>query len=134
MLAYRLMCKEPVPLVAVVEIGGSLESHCANGLTLPDLLSVHGEKDGSVGLTAARFVNHLGMAPRSVTSTLTTITGQAGCEDRRDSNVNGIELWTWKGCRGGGTVEAQIVPGAGHGWADIGGAQRAMAWLLPDPS
>ena len=131
MLAYRLLCKEPTPLVAVVEIGGSLESHCANGLSLPNLLSIHGEKDGSVGLTQSRFVNHLHMAPRSVVSTLATVTGQAGCDDRTTSTVNGIELWRWTGCRGGGTVEAHIVPDAGHGWADIGGAQRATAWLLP---
>jgi polyhydroxybutyrate depolymerase len=131
MLAYRLMCREHPSLVAVVEISGSLESHCANGLTVPDLLSVHGQKDGSVGLTESRFVHHLGMAPRSVVSTLTTVTGQAGCGGRTTSQVNGIELWTYAGCRGGGTVEAQIVPGAGHGWADVGGAARASAWLLP---
>lgn len=131
MLAYRLMCREHPPLVAVVEISGSLESHCANGLTVPDLLSVHGQKDGSVGLAESRFVSHLGMAPRSVVSTLTTVTGQAGCGERATREVNGIELWTWDGCRGGGTVEAQIVPGAGHGWADVGGAARAATWLLP---
>ena len=131
MLAYRLMCRPHPELIAVVEINGSLESHCANGLRLPDLLSVHGEKDGSVGVTASRFVNHLHMAPRSVVSTLTTVTGQAGCGERRTSRKNGVELWQWDGCRGGGTVEAQIVPGAGHGWADVGGASRAAAWLLP---
>lgn len=131
MLAYRLMCRPHPDLIAVVEINGSLESHCANGLELPDLLSVHGGKDGSVGVTASRFVNHLHMAPRSVVSTLGTVTGQAGCAERQTEQVNGIELWHWAGCRGGGTVEAQIVPGAGHGWADVGGAQRAMAWLLP---
>jgi polyhydroxybutyrate depolymerase len=131
MLAYRLMCRPHPDLIAVVEINGSLESHCANGLELPDLLSVHGEKDGSVGVTTSRFVNHLHMAPRSVVSTLTTVTGQAGCDERRTERVDGIELWHWDGCRGGGAVEAQIVPGAGHGWADVGGAQRAISWLLP---
>ena len=131
MLAYRLLCRPHPELLAVVEINGSLESHCANGLALPDLLSVHGEKDGSVGLVESRFVNHLGMAPRSVTSTLTTVAGQAACGDRRTSTANGIRLWHWDGCRGGGAVEAQIVPGAGHGWADVGGAERAATWLLP---
>ena len=131
MLAYRLMCRESPQLIAAVEINGSLEAHCANGLRLPDLLSVHGEKDGSVGLTSSRFVSHLHMAPRSVTSTLDTVTGQAGCGEREVGRSNGIELWRWDGCRGGSTVEAQIVPGAGHGWADVGGAERALTWLLP---
>jgi polyhydroxybutyrate depolymerase len=131
MLAYRLMCRENPDLIAAVEINGSLEAHCANGLRLPDLLAVHGEKDGSVGLTSSRFVRHLHMAPRSVTSTLSNVTNQAGCGEREKSSANGIELWRWEGCRGGGTVEAQIVPGAGHGWADVGGAERALTWLLP---
>ena len=131
MLAYRLLCLPHPKLVAAVEINGSLEAHCANGLELPDLLSIHGEKDGSVGLHASRFVNHLGMAPRSVISTLTNVTGQAGCGDRRTSRADDVAVWSWSGCRGGGTVEAQIVPDAGHGWADVGGAERALAWLLP---
>ena len=131
MLAYRLLCRENPDLLAVVEINGSLESHCDNGLRLPDLLSVHGEKDGSVGLTTARFVNHLHMSPRPVVSTLTTVTVQAGCRQRGTRRVDGVEVWRWDGCRGGGSVEAQIVPDAGHGWADVGGAERALAWLLP---
>ncbi|MEX2289341.1 MAG: hypothetical protein WD794_03330 [Mycobacteriales bacterium] len=131
MLAYRLLCGEHPPLVAAVEINGSLEAHCRNGLAVPDLLSVHGEKDGSIGVTTSRFVNHLHMAPRSVASTLATVTGQAGCNEQRTSRSNGIELWRWDGCRGGGTVEVQIVPGAGHGWADVGGAERALSWLRP---
>lgn len=131
MLTYRLLCQPHPGLLAAVEINGSLEAHCANGLRLPDVLSIHGEKDGSVGLTASRFVHHLGMAPRSVTSTLANITGQAGCGDRRTSSSGDVESWTWSGCRGGGSVEAHIVPDAGHGWADVGGAQRALTWLLP---
>jgi polyhydroxybutyrate depolymerase len=131
MLAYRLMCRERPDLMAVVEINGSLESHCDNGLELPDVLAVHGEKDGSVGLTASRFVNHLHMSPRPVVSTLTTVTGQAGCGEKRTAVENDVEVWRWEGCRGGGSVEAQIVPDAGHGWADVGGAERALAWLLP---
>ena len=131
MLLYRLMCLDHPPIAAAVEINGSLESHCANGLRMPDLLSVHGEKDGSIGLTSSRYVNHLKMSPRSVTSTLANITGQAGCGPRSEQRANGIDLWTWEGCRGCSTVQAQIVPGAGHGWADVGGAARATSFLLP---
>ena len=131
MLAYKVLCGPHPPLVAAVEINGSLESHCGNGLAMPDLMSIHGEKDGSIGLTASRYVHHLKMAPRSVTSTLANITGQAGCGPKVESTANGIDLWTWSGCRGGSTVQAQIVPGAGHGWADVGGAARATSFLLP---
>ena len=131
MLAYRLLCRPHPPLVAVVEINGSLETQCRPGLALPDVLSVHGEKDGSIGLTTSRFVNHLGMAPRSVTDTLTTITDHAACGPQRERTVNGVRVWEYAGCRGGGTVDVQIVPDAGHGWADVGGAARAAAWLLP---
>lgn len=131
MLAYRLLCLPHPRLVAAVEINGSLEAHCANGLELPDVLSIHGEKDGSVGLHEPRFVNHLGMAPRAVSSTLANVTGQAGCGPQRTSTVDDVQVWTWSGCRGGSTVEAHIVPDAGHGWADVGGAQRALTWLLP---
>lgn len=92
---------------------------------------MHGEKDGSIGLTRSRYVHHLKMAPRSVTSTLSTMTGQAGCGPRSKSRANGIDLWTWRSCRGGSTVQAQIVPAAGHGWADVGGAARATGFLLP---
>ncbi len=130
MLAYRLLCGPHPPLVAAVEVSGSLESPCPD-LQLPDLLAVHGEKDGSVGLTTPIYVTHLRMSPRPVVSTLTTVTGLAGCRDRRTSVANGIELWRWPGCRSGSTVTAQIVPGAGHGWADVGGAARASGFLLP---
>ena len=131
MLAYKLLCRPHPRLIAVVEINGSLETQCRPGLELPDLLSVHGEKDGSIGLTASRFVNHLGMAPRSVTSTLTTITEHAACGPQRERTVNAVRVWTYAGCRGGGDVDVHIVPDAGHGWADVGGAARAAAWLLP---
>ena len=118
---------------AVLMFLGSLLSLVAaiGVLRLPDLLAVHGEKDGSVGLTSSRFVRHLGMAPRSVTSTLTNVTNQAGCGDKRTSTQGEVDVWSWSGCRGGGSVEAHIVPDAGHGWADVGGAQRALTWLLP---
>ncbi|MCW2616483.1 MAG: hypothetical protein JWN08_3477 [Frankiales bacterium] len=131
MLAYRLLCLPHPRLVAAVEVNGSLEAHCANGLQLPDLLAVHGEKDGSIGLTTSRFVSHLKTSPRSVQSTVWTVTGQAGCRPRHEETSNGIERWLYAGCRGGSTVEVQVVPDAGHGWADVGGAARASAFLLP---
>ncbi|MCW2680472.1 MAG: hypothetical protein JWM62_1873, partial [Frankiales bacterium] len=131
MLAYRLMCQERTDLLAVVEVNGSLEAPCESDLTLPDVLAVHGEKDGSVGLTTTRYVNHLHMSPRPVTSTLDKVSVQAGCGARTTGEQDGIPTWRWEDCRGGGTVEAQIVPDAGHGWADVGGAERALAWLLP---
>ena len=40
-------------------------------------------------------------------------------------------MWTSRGCTGGTTVQAHIVPEAGHGWADVGGAARASVFLLP---
>lgn len=131
MLAYRLLCERHPPLLAVVEVNGSLEAPCEQALELPDLLSVHGELDGSVGLEQPVFVNHLGMSPRPVGSTLDTVTGRAGCDARQTRTVHDVTVWTYDGCRGGSRVDVQVVPWAGHGWADVGGAQRAVAWLLP---
>ena len=131
MLAYRVLCGEHPKLVAAVEVNGSLEHPCERRLELPDLLSVHGEKDGSIGLMEGNYVNHLKMSPRSVHSTLETISAQAGCEPRERSTTNGIDVWTHRGCRGQSTVQAHIVPDAGHGWADVGGAARASVFLLP---
>ena len=65
------------------------------------------------------------------TSTLDTVTGHAGCRPRETTTVNGIGVWTHADCRGRSTVQAHIVPGAGHGWADVGGAARASVFLLP---
>jgi polyhydroxybutyrate depolymerase len=131
MLAYRLLCGDHPPLVAAVEVNGSLEHDCDPTLRLPDLLAVHGEKDGSIDLTTGHYVNHLRMSPRSVTSTLDTVSDYAGCGPRETTTVNGIGVWSHSGCRGGSTVQAHIVPGAGHGWADVGGAARASVFLLP---
>lgn len=131
MLAYRLLCGDHPPLVAVVEVNGSLEHGCDPTLRLPDLLAVHGEKDGSIDLTTGHYVNHLRMAPRSVTSTLETVSRHAGCGPRETTTVNGIGVWTHRDCRGASTVQAHIVPDAGHGWADVGGAARASVFLLP---
>ena len=131
MLAYRLLCGDHPPLVAAVEVNGSLEHDCDPGLRLPDLLAVHGEKDGSIDLTTGHYVNHLRMSPRSVASTLETVSRHAGCAPRETTTVNGIGVWTHAGCRGGSTVQAHIVPDAGHGWAHVGGAARASVFLLP---
>lgn len=131
MLAYRLMCEQHPPLLAVVEVNGSLEAPCAEELELPDLLAVHGELDGSIGLTEPVFVNHLGMSPRPVGSTLDAVTDRAGCAPRATRTVNDVQVWTYDRCRGGARVDVQVVPWAGHGWADVGGAPRAAAWLLP---
>lgn len=131
MLTYRLLCLDHPRLVAAVEVGGSLEAHCPSGTRMPDLLAVHGAKDGSVGLTVPRFVTHLHMAPRAVVSSLAVVATQAGCGPRRSEVVNGIDVWTYPDCRGGSAIQAQIVPDAGHGWADVGGAARAAAFLVP---
>ena len=130
MLAYRVMCSAHRPLAVVVEVSGSLEVPCGAGVRLPDLLSLHGELDGTVGLTKSIRVTHLGMSPRSVASTLTLITQAAGCGGRRTADTDGARLVTWVGCRGGSTVDVQVVRGAGHGWDDIGAAKRAIPFLL----
>jgi polyhydroxybutyrate depolymerase len=131
MLVYRVLCGPHPPLVAAVEINGSLEHPCPDPVTLPHLLSVHGEKDGSIGLSDSVFVTHLGMAPRSVVSTLSEISASSRCTGREGVRVDGMDLVRWSDCNGGSSIEAQIVLGAGHGWADVGGAQRATDYLLP---
>ena len=93
MLAYHLLCRPHPDLLAVVEVNGSLETHCPPGTELPDLLSVHGADDGSIGLTRSTYVNHLGMAPRSVTGTLDRVTSTAGCGARSTRTVNGVDVW-----------------------------------------
>jgi polyhydroxybutyrate depolymerase len=129
MLAYRLLCGPHPHLVAAVEVSGSLESPCPRSVVLPDLLSIHGAKDGTVGLTKPVHVTHLGMSPRTVTSTLTTMTAQAACSKRTTTDRPGVRYVHWRGCRGGSTVDLQIVEGAGHGWESVGGAARAIPFL-----
>jgi len=130
MLAYRVLCSPHRPLAAVVEVSGSLEAPCAPGLRLPDLLSIHGELDGTVGLTKPIRVRHLGMSPRTVQSTLTTVTELAGCSDRRTTDRTDARVVRWSRCASGSSVDAQIVRDAGHGWADIGAARRALPFLV----
>ncbi len=130
MLLYKLLCRPHAPLIAAVEVNGSLESHCPDGTRLPDLLSLHGAKDGSVGMHKPIFVTHLGMAPRPVTSTLATVTGRAGCTRRTATSGPKVDLVRFTGCLGGSSVEAVIVKDAGHRWEDVGGASRTRQWLL----
>jgi polyhydroxybutyrate depolymerase len=129
MLAYRVLCRAHPALVAAVEVSGSLESHCPSTVALPDLLSIHGAKDGTVGLTRPVHVTHLGMSPRPVESTLTVMTTQAACSRRTTKDVPGLRLVHWRGCRGGSTVDLQIVANAGHGWESLHGAMRAIPFL-----
>jgi polyhydroxybutyrate depolymerase len=129
MLAYRVLCRAHPALVAAVEVSGSLESHCPHTVMLPDLLSVHGALDGTVGLTEPVHVTHLGMSPRTVTSTLTVVTTQAACGERHSRDEPGARYVHWGDCRGGSTVDLQIVEGAGHGWESVHGAMRAIPFL-----
>lgn len=129
MLAYRVLCGRHPPLVAAVEVNGSLESHCPSTVVLPDLLSVHGALDGTVGLTVPVFVTHLGMAPRTVVSTLAIMTSQAACGRHTTRDVPGVRFVRWRGCRGGSMIDLQIVSDAGHGWESVQGAVRAIPFL-----
>jgi polyhydroxybutyrate depolymerase len=129
MLAYRVLCRAHPSLIAAVEVSGSLEAHCPSTVVLPDLLSVHGAKDGTVGLTKSIHVTHLGMSPRPVVSTLTLVTKQAGCGGRTTNDGPGVRYVHWTSCRGGSSVDLQIVAGAGHGWESVQGAMRAMPFL-----
>lgn len=130
MLLYKLLCRPHAPLIAAVEVNGSLESHCPDGTRLPDLLSLHGGRDGSVGMHKPVFVTHLGMAPRTVTSTLATVTQRAGCDVRTAMPGPRVDFVRWSGCLGGSIVEAVIVKAAGHRWEDVGGATRTRQFLL----
>ncbi|GAC1439658.1 MAG: hypothetical protein NVS3B26_02850 [Mycobacteriales bacterium] len=129
MLAYRVLCRPHPVLIAAVEVSGSLEVPCPSGVRLPDLLSVHGSKDGTVGLTAPVHVTHLGMSPRTVTSTLSIITTQARCGRPVTTDQAEVRDVDWRGCRGGSTIELQIVAGAGHGWKSVRGAERVLPFL-----
>jgi poly(3-hydroxybutyrate) depolymerase len=129
MLAYRVLCRAHPSLVAAVEVSGSLEAHCPSTVVLPDLLSVHGAKDGTVGLTKPIRVTHLGMSPRPVQSTLSIVTTQAACGRRTTKDTPGVRYVHWRACRGGSTIDLQIVAGAGHGWESVKGAMRALPFL-----
>jgi polyhydroxybutyrate depolymerase len=129
MLAYRVLCRQHPGLAAAVEVNGSLESHCPGSVRLPDLLAIHGAKDGTVGLVEPVHVTHLGMSPRPVESTLNIITSQAGCGHRTTWENAVARFVHWRSCRGGSTLDLQIVDNAGHGWESVGGAARAIPFL-----
>jgi polyhydroxybutyrate depolymerase len=129
MLAYRVLCRAHPGLVAAVEVSGSLEAHCPSTVVLPDLLSIHGAKDGTVGLVKPVHVTHLGMSPRTVTSTLSLMTTQAACGKRTTRDRPGVRYVHWRGCRGGSSIDLQIVADAGHGWESVQGAMRAIPFL-----
>jgi polyhydroxybutyrate depolymerase len=129
MLAYEVLCRAHPALVAAVEVSGSLEAHCPSTVVLPDLLSIHGAKDGTVGLSKPIRVTHLGMSPRPVASTLSIMTTQAQCGRRTTKDRADGRYVHWAGCRGGSSIDLQIVAGAGHGWESVQGANRAMPFL-----
>lgn len=129
MLAYRVLCSAHPTLIAAVDVSGSLEAHCPKTVKLPDLLAIHGSKDGTVGLTKPVHVTHLGMSPRPVVSTMEIVTTQAACGRRTTKDRPGVRYVHWRGCRGGSTVDLQIVAGAGHGWESVKGAERALPFL-----
>lgn len=129
MLAYRVLCRPHPALAAAVEVSGALEAHCPNGVQLPDLLSLHGAKDGTVGFDHPIYVTHLGMAPRSVLSTLGAITGEAGCGGRSTSSSAGVRILHWAHCNGGSTLDVQVVAKAGHGWDDLDAGRRVSRFL-----
>ena len=74
-------------------------------------------------------VTHLGMSPRTVVSTLTIVTKQGACGRRTTRDEPDVRYVNWQGCRGGASVDLQIVAGAGHGWESVHGAARALPFL-----
>ncbi|MBC7374738.1 MAG: hypothetical protein H7323_12180 [Frankiales bacterium] len=130
MLTYRFVCQRPGRLAVAVVVSGSLESDCGSQITTPDVLALHGKLDGTIGLNRARFIKALGLAPRPVFSSLGILTRSAGCHAvPATSKLVDAELRQWAGCRGGASVQAQLVPEAGHGWANLDASRRTLAFL-----
>lgn len=130
MLTYRYVCDRPGTLAAAVVVSGSLESHCGDGISTPDVLALHGKSDGTIGFDRSRFIQALGLAPRPVVSTLDVLTRVAGCASApRTTQRDATEVRRWDGCRGG-DVEAQLVAGVGHGWAKLDASRRTSEFLL----
>ncbi len=130
MLTYRYVCQRPGQLAVAVVVSGSLESDCGSSITTPDVLALHGKLDGTIGLNRPRFIAALGLAPRPVISSLGILTRSAGCNAvPATSELVDAELRQWAGCRGGGSVQAQLVPEAGHGWAGLDASRRTLAFL-----
>lgn len=127
MLTYRYVCARTGRLAAAVVVSGSLESPCAGNLTVPDVLAVHGKKDGTIGLTKPVFVKALDISPRPAASSLQILTRRAGCSTRPTQRSEALELRTWD-CRGG-VIQARLVPEAGHGWRSLGASASTRRFL-----
>jgi polyhydroxybutyrate depolymerase len=128
MLTYHYVCARPGRLAVAVVVSGSLESPCDAGITVPDVLTLHGKADGTIGLNHPIFITKLGLAPRPAASTLGILTTSAGCDKGVTTHVLGAEVRRWEGCRGG-TVEALLIPDAGHGWGNLDATGRTLAFL-----
>ena len=128
MLTYKYVCARPGRLAVAVVVSGSLESPCDEGITVPDVLTLHGKADGTIGLNRPIFISKLGLAPRPAASTLGILTTSAGCGKSVTTQVYGAEVRRWEGCRGG-TVEALLIPDAGHGWGNLDASRRTLAFL-----
>ena len=129
MLTYRYVCQRPGRLAVAVVVSGSLESDCAGNITAPNVLALHGKLDGTIGLNRPRFIKALGLAPRPAVSSLSILTRSAGCNAvPATSQGRGAEVRQWVGCRGG-SVQAQLVSQAGHGWAGLDASRRTLAFL-----
>lgn len=130
MLTYRYVCDRPGTLAAAVVVSGSLESPCDDQITTPDVLTVHGKSDGTIGFDQPKFIKALGLAPRPVVSTLGILTRSAGCKAKPETTEQaGAEVRRWVGCRGG-EVQAHLIPGVGHGWAKLDASRRTSEFLL----
>lgn len=127
MLTYRYVCARTGTLAAAVVVSGSLESSCDRELTVPDVLALHGKKDGTIGLTKPVFVKALQISPRPAASSLQIVTRQAGCSARPTRRTPALEVKTWD-CRGG-VIEARLVPDAGHGWGALDASTRTRDFL-----
>lgn len=129
MLTYRYVCARPGRLAVAVIVSGSLEVPCDDGITVPQVLTVHGKLDGTVGLTRPIFITALGLAPRPAASTLGILTSSAGCSPVKTVHAMGAEVRRWEGCRGGSAVEALLIPKAGHGWGNLDASRRTLDFL-----
>lgn len=130
MLTYRYVCDRPGRLAAAVVVSGSLESPCDSQITAPDVLTVHGKRDGTIGFDRPKFIKALGLAPRPVVSTLGILTRSAGCSSTPTTTQQpGAEVRRWVGCRGG-EFQAQLVTDQGHGWTTLDASRRTSEFLL----
>ncbi|MCW2778183.1 MAG: hypothetical protein JWN17_1908 [Frankiales bacterium] len=129
MLAYRYVCARPGTLAAAVVVSGSLESPCGADIQVPDVLTLHGKKDGTIGLEKSSFVAALGLSPQPVSGTLKELTASADCSPTPQlSEAPDADVYRWSGCRGG-VVEARLIEGEGHGWRTLGASQKTATFL-----